>query len=60
MLDTKEQRRNTMEVAKDIYFRNKENKIQFNKLCETCPYKCKQSFRTQIVSCRRTKEKKGD
>lgn len=26
-------------------------KIKYNPLCESCPYDCKQSFRSQLVAC---------
>lgn len=37
--------------------RNLENK--YNELCVNCSYDCKQSFKSNIISCRLLKEQKG-
>lgn len=42
----------------NVYYRNSEGEIQYNPTCEECSRKCKQSFRTFIMVCERTKELK--
>lgn len=46
---------------KNLYYKNQHGEIQYNSSCESCPYNCKQSFRSSIMVCKRTKElkKKG-
>ena len=34
-------------------FRNQAGRIQFNSICRSCECCCKQTFRAEIVSCRR-------
>lgn len=34
-------------------FRNQAGRIQFNAICRNCLNRCKQTFRAEIVSCRR-------
>ena len=34
-------------------FRNRAGHIQFNSICRSCRHYCKQTFRAEIVSCRR-------
>jgi hypothetical protein len=43
---------------KNLYFKNKNGEIVYNELCVKCPYNCKQSFRSIIVSCNFTKKNK--
>lgn len=42
----------------NLFFKNKKGNIQYNSTCMQCKYKCKQSFRSSIVSCRLTQENK--
>lgn len=41
---------------KHLYYKNKYGEIQYNSSCESCPYDCKQSFRSTIVDCKMFKE----
>ena len=34
-------------------FRNQAGRIQFSSICRSCERRCKQTFRAEIVSCRR-------
>lgn len=34
-------------------FRNQAGRIQFNSICRSCERRCKQTFRAEIVCCRR-------
>ena len=47
---------------KNLYYKeSRDSDLEYNELCKNCRYKCKQSFRTTIVTCKYTKEnqKKG-
>ena len=46
---------------KNIFYTNDNEEIEYNKICQECPYDCKQSFRSKIMSCKFLKErsKKG-
>lgn len=43
---------------KEVFFRDDKDEIKYNPSCVECPYKCKQSFRSQIWSCQYTREQK--
>ena len=43
---------------KNLYYKDKKGKIIYNKLCVDCPYSCKQSFRSMIITCKLTKEQR--
>ncbi|MFR3182156.1 MAG: hypothetical protein ACLTPN_00820 [Clostridia bacterium] len=47
-----------MNIDKNIYFKKDNGEIEYNPLCSECPYNCKQSFRSTIVTCKYTKEQK--
>lgn len=47
-----------MNIDKNIYFKDKNDKIVYNELCQQCKYKCKQSFRVEIINCKFLKEQK--
>ena len=40
------------------FFRNRAGRIQFNSVCRSCRNRCKQSFRAEILSCRRYESRK--
>lgn len=40
------------------FFRNRAGRVQFNSVCRSCRNRCKQSFRTEILSCRRYESRK--
>ena len=40
------------------FFRNREGRVQFNSVCRNCRNRCKQSFRAEILSCRRYESRK--
>ena len=40
------------------FFRNRAGRIQFNSVCRSCRNRCKQSFRAEILSCRRDESRK--
>lgn len=42
---------------KNIFYTNDNEEIEYNKTCQECPYNCKQSFRSKIMSCKFLKEK---
>lgn len=42
-----------------VFYKDKKGRIKYNKLCMSCPYKCKQSWRAEIRVCRRTEEEKA-
>ena len=44
------------------FYLKQNGKIEYNKKCNNCPEKCKQSFRAEILSCPKLKEeeKKDD
>ena len=44
-----------MNKINEYYKRN--NKEEYNELCIDCPYECKQSYRSKIVSCKLIKKK---
>ena len=39
-------------------FRNRAGHIQFNSVCRSCRNRCKQSFRAELLSCRRYESRK--
>lgn len=43
---------------KNLYFKDAKGEIIYNKLCIDCPYSCKQSFRSTIITCKLLKEHK--
>lgn len=43
---------------KNEYYQDEEGNDKFNDTCINCPYKCKQSFRTRLITCKYLKEKK--
>lgn len=43
----------------NLYYKNNNGKIEYNKNCLNCPYECKQSFRSTIMICKKTKELKN-
>lgn len=45
-------------IDKQIFFRNNSGEIEYNEVCNSCPYNCKQSFKCTIVSCKFLKDKK--
>ena len=40
------------------FFRNRAGRVQFNFVCRSCRNRCKQSFRAEILSCRRYESRK--
>ena len=44
---------------KNLYFKDDKGDIIYNDICIKCPYSCKQSFRSTIVSFKFTKEQKN-
>lgn len=40
------------------FFRNLAGRVQFNFVCRSCRNRCKQSFRAEILSCRRYESRK--
>ena len=40
------------------FFRNRAGRIQFNSVCRSCRNRCKQSFRAELLSCRRYENRK--
>ena len=40
------------------FFRNRAGRMQFNSVCRSCRNRCKQSFRAEILSCRRYESRK--
>lgn len=47
---------------KNLYYMNDDEEIEFNEMCQKCPYNCKQSFRSTIMTCKYLKDlkKKGN
>ena len=45
----------------NTFYKNDNDEMQYNETCSKCKYKCKQSFRTEIMTCKHLKElkKKG-
>lgn len=45
----------------NTYYKDSEGETKYNSYCVNCLYKCKQSFRTEIMTCKHIKElkKKG-
>lgn len=39
------------------YYKKDNDKEEYNELCIDCPYECKQSYRSKIVSCKLIKKK---
>lgn len=46
-------------ISKNVFYQNDKRELQYNKECENCPYKCKQSFRATIIQCKKTLEEKN-
>lgn len=44
-----------MNKINEYYKRN--NEEEYNEFCIDCPYECKQSYRSKIVSCKLIKKK---
>lgn len=42
------------------FFLNRRNRITYNDLCRNCRHDCKQSFRAQIVVCRKYRSKRSE
>lgn len=42
----------------NIFYKNNNGEISYNSECSSCSYKCKQSFRATIVTCKKIKENK--
>lgn len=40
------------------FFRNRAGRVQFNFVCRSCRNRCKQSFRVELISCRRYERRK--
>lgn len=40
------------------YYKDDNGNIKYNELCEQCENKCKQSFRSKIMTCSKLKEKR--
>ena len=40
------------------FFRNRAGRLQFNSVCRSCRNRCKQSYRAEILSCRRYESRK--
>ena len=40
------------------FFRNRAGCVQFNSPCRSCRNRCKQSFRAEVLSCRRYESRK--
>lgn len=40
------------------FFRNRAGCVQFNSVCRRCRNRCKQSYRAEILSCRRYESRK--
>ena len=45
----------------NVFYKDDNGEVKYNSNCMECPYNCKQSFRSTIMVCKRTKElkKKG-
>ena len=41
-----------------MFFRNRAGRVQFNSVCRSCRNRCKQSYRAEILSCRRYESRK--
>ena len=41
------------------FYQDKNLENKYNELCVNCSYDCKQSFKSNIISCRLLKEQKG-
>ena len=41
------------------FFRNRAGRIQFNSVCRSCRNRCKQSYRAEVLSCRRYESRKA-
>ena len=44
-------------IENDFYINKKTNKIQYNLLCQQCINECKQSFKIDLIICKRFKKK---
>lgn len=44
-----------MNKVNEFYRKNDEE--EYNELCTDCPYDCKQSYRSEIISCKLIKKK---
>lgn len=42
------------------FFLSRRNRITYNDLCRNCRHDCKQSFRAQIVACRKYRSKRSE
>jgi len=43
------------------FYRNEKGEIEYNKLCIGCIHECKQSFRSEIIACKKyRKAKRGN
>ena len=40
------------------FFLNRAGRLQFNSVCRSCRNRCKQSFRVELISCRRYERRK--
>ena len=40
------------------FFRNRAGRVQFNSVCRCCRNRCKQSYRAEVISCRRYESRK--
>lgn len=45
---------------KQIFYKDKKGQIKYNELCVECPYECKQSFHSEIITCKYKKELKAN
>ena len=40
------------------FFLNRAGRLQFNSVCRSCRNRCKQSYRAEVISCRRYESRK--
>lgn len=45
---------------KDTFYLNEKGEVEFNKLCQSCSNKCKQSCNVTLVFCPKRNDKKVD
>lgn len=43
----------------DNFFKDENGEIKYAKICEDCFNTCKQSFRVEVVQCKKRKRKEG-